>query len=213
MEKVKSVFWKIADNRIFCMVWLFLGAGFITWFGALKVTYLGVTYPRFVKTASVIAMCHPKLYYLWIIFMIAALWLNITYMYRHNGYRGKAGRVTMYLGFACIIMTKIIPHEDEFNWRMVVHWTSVLAFGVFCAASIVLFLANKSKENRRYFYTLLSFIFVLAAMIVLLILFKENGAIETLPIWSAYVILYLANFTGLYKSKAAVQKAPAGKET
>lgn len=202
----------MADNRIFCLVWLLLGAGFVTWFGALKVTYLGVTYPRFVKTASVIAMCHPKLYYLWIIFMIGALWLNVTYMYRHNNYHGKAGRITMYLGFACIIMTKIIPHEDNFNWRMVVHWTSALAFGVFCAASIVLFLINKSKENRRYFYTLLFFIFVLAAMIVLLLLFKENGAIETLPIWCAYLILYLANFTSIYKKKPAIQQLSTEKE-
>lgn len=213
MEKIKSAFWKVADNRIFCMVWLFLGVGFVTWFGALKVTYLGVTYPRFVKTASVIAMCHPKLYYLWIIFMIGALWLNITYMYRHNGYSGKIGRVSMYLGFACIITTKIIPHEDVFNWRMVVHWTSALAFGVFCAASIVLFLINKSKVNRRYFYTLLFFIFVLVVMIILLILFKENGAIETLPIWCAYLILYLVNFTNLYKPKEVVQKHGAETQT
>jgi len=205
MEKLRSAWMKIADNRVFCLVWLLLGVGFVTWFGALKVTYLGVTYPRFVKTASVIAMCHPKLYYLWIIFMIAALWLNIPYMYRHNGYHGKAGKITMYLGFACIIMTKIIPHEDVFGWRMVVHWTSALAFGVFCAASIILFLINKSKENRRYLYTLLFFIFLLAAMIVLLLLFKENGAIETIPIWGAYLILFLVNFTKIYKKKQVMQ--------
>lgn len=206
MEKQKSTFMKIADNRYFCMAWLIIAVGFITWFGALKVTYLGVEYPRFVKTASVIAMVHPYLYYFWVLFTIVSLWLNISYMYRHNDYNGKAGKVTMYLSFICIIITKIIPHEDDFNWRMVVHWSAALAFGVFCAASIILFLFNKSKINKRFLTTLLLFIAVLATMIILLILFKENGAIETLPIWSAYLILYLVNFTNIYKQKPEAQK-------
>lgn len=199
MEKLKSTFMKIVDNRIFCMVWLFIGVGYITWFGALKVTYLGESFARFVKTASVIAMVHPYLYTLWVVFVIASLWLNISYMYRHNDYNGKVGKVSMYLGFVCIIITKIIPHEDDFNWRMVVHWTAALAFGVFCAASIILFLINKSKNNKRFLFTLLFFIAVLVVMLVLLILFKENGAIETLPIWATYLILYLVNFTNVYK--------------
>ena len=194
------------------MAWLIAAVGFITWFGALKVTYLGVAYPRFVKTASVIAMVHPNLYYFWIIFTIVSLWLNIGYMYRHYGYNGKTGKVTMYLGFICIITTKIIPHEDNFNWRMVVHWTAALAFGVFCAASIILFLINKRKTNKRFLITLILFIAVLAIMILLLILFRENGAIETLPIWSAYLILFLANFTDIYKQKSAVQKETIKKE-
>ncbi len=201
MEKIKNTFMKVADNRIFCMIWLFIGVGYITWFNSLAVTYLGESFGRFVKTASVISMVHPNLYILWVVFIIASLWLNISYMYRHNDYDGKVGKVSMYLGFVCIIITKIIPHEDDFNWRMVVHWTAALAFGVFCAASIILFLINKSKNNKRFLFTLLFFIAVLVLMIVLLILFKENGAIETLPIWCAYLILYLVNFTNFYKQK------------
>ena len=212
MEKQKNTFMKIADNRYFCMIWLFIGVGFITWFGSLEVTYLGVEYARFVKTASVIAMVHPYLYYFWVIFTIVSLWLNISYMYRHNGYDGKAGKVSMYLGFICIIVTKIIPHEDDFNWRMVVHWTAALAFGVFCAASIILFLINKSKTNKRFLITLVAFVAVLVIMIVLLLLFAENGAIETLPIWCAYLILYLVNFTNIYKQKPEVQKVEIQKE-
>ena len=212
MNKQKSPIMNITDSRYFCMAWLIAAVAFITWFGALKVTYLGVEYPRFVRTASVIAMVHPYLYYFWVIFTIVSLWLNISYMYRHNGYNGKAGRITMYLSFICIIITKIVPHEDDFNWRMIVHWSAALTFGVFCAASIILFLFNKSKTNKRFLVTLLLFIAVLAAMIVLLILFKENGAIETLPIWCAYLILFLVNFTNIYKQKPAIQKEAIKKE-
>lgn len=97
---------KIADNRYFCTAWLIIAVVFITWFGALKVTYLGVEYPRFVKTASVIAMVHPYLYYFWVIFTIVSLWLNISYLYRHNGYNGKAGKVSMYLGLSASLLQK-----------------------------------------------------------------------------------------------------------
>ncbi len=183
------------------MFWLFLAVGFITWFGALKVEYLGVSYPRFEKTASVIAMVHPKLYYLWVIFMIAALWLNINYMYRRYDYNGKVGKVSMYLSFICIIVTKIVPHEDEFNWRMVVHWSAALLFGTFGAAAVIVFLFSRAKENKRMLVTMLLFIALLAIMIVLLLLFGENGAIETLPIWGVFLILFLLNFTDVYEKK------------
>jgi hypothetical protein len=209
MQEQKNTLMKIVDNRIFCMLWLFIGVGFITWFGSLEVTYLGVDYARFIKTASVIAMVHPYLYYFWVLFTIVSLWLNISYMYRHYDYQGKLGKAAMYLGFVCIIVTKIIPHEDDFNWRMVVHWTAALAFGVFCAASIILFLVNKSKNNKRFLFTLLGFVAVLVVMIVLLLLFAENGAIETLPIWSAYLVLYLVNFTKFYKEKSENKKGLA----
>lgn len=208
MENQKSIYQKIVDNRMFCMVWLISGVVFITIFGALRVPLEDGSgyYPMFVRTASVIAMYHPISYYFWMVFMIVALFLNIGYMYRHNNYEGKLGKALMYAGFVCIIITKVIPHEDDFNWRMVIHWTAALTFGVCCAASVILFLFNKSKNNRKYLYTLLFFIFVLAVMIILLILFKENGAIETLPIWCAYLILYLVNFTNLYEKNTKAEK-------
>jgi hypothetical protein len=201
MEKQKGFLSRVVENRYFCMFWLFLAVGFITWFGALKVEYLGVSYPRFEKTASVIAMGHPKLYYLWVIFMIAALWLNINYMYRRYDYNGKVGKVSMYLSFICIIVTKIVPHEDDFNWRMVVHWSAALLFGTFGAAAVIVFLFSRAKENKRMLVTMLLFIALLAIMIVLLLLFGENGAIETLPIWGVFLILFLLNFTDVYEKK------------
>lgn len=213
MEKLKSTFMKIADNRYFCMAWLIIGVGFITWFGALKVPYEDAPgyYPMFVRTASVIAMYYSKLYYLWMIFMIIALFLNINYMYRHYDYKGTLGKALMYAGFVCIIVTKIVPHAEA-GIPKLIHWTAALSFGVFCAASVILFLGNKAKTNKRFKITLILFIAVLAIMIILLVLFKENGAIETLPIWCAYLILYLANFTNIYKQKPKFQQVAAQKE-
>ena len=208
MRKQTDIYQRMIDNRFFCMAWLVIGVVFITWFGALKVPYEDGPgyYPMFVRTASVIAMYYSKLYYLWMAFMIIALFLNIKYMYRHNNYEGKLGKKLMYAGFVCIIVTKIVPHAES-GIPKLIHWTAALSFGVFCAATIILFLGNKSKTNKRFLITLILFVAVLAVMIILLILFKENGAIETLPIWSAYLILFLVNFTKLYKEKP--EKLPA----
>jgi hypothetical protein len=38
-------------------------------------------------------------------------------------------------------------------------------------------------------------------MILLLILFAENGMIEKIPMWYAYFLLFTINFTGLYEGK------------
>lgn len=201
MEKSKSTLTRIMDNRIFCMIWLFIGVGYITWFGALKVPLEDSPcgfYPVYVRTASVIAMYYKELYYLWVLFTIVALFLNIRYMYRRYDYKSKIGSASLYASFVCIMMTIVVPHAESGILKLI-HWSSALGFGVFCAATIILFLVNKSKANKRFLYTLFFFIFVLALMLVLLILFKENGAIETLPIWCTYLILFLANFTGIYK--------------
>lgn len=191
----------ILDNRLLCMLWLFIGVGYITFFGLLK--------NPFENTASVIAMDYPRLYWLWVLFTIIALYLNITYMYRRFEYPGKAGRVCMYLSFACIIMTIIVPHAEpeEDMLGTVIHWSSALLFGVFSAAAIILFLYYKGKTNRRYKAALISFAGVLALMILLLILFAENGMIEKIPMWYAYFLLFTINFTGLYEGKKAAVKA------
>jgi hypothetical protein len=78
----------ILDNRLLCMLWLFIGVGYITFFGLLK--------NPFENTASVIAMDYPRLYWLWVLFTITALYLNITYMYRRFEYPAKPA------GCACI---------------------------------------------------------------------------------------------------------------
>lgn len=207
MEKLKNNVMKVADNRIFCMIWLFIGVGYITWFNSLAVTYLGESFGRFVKTASVISMVHPKLYILWVVFIIVSLWLNVSYMYRHNDYNGKAGRAFLYLSFISIIVTKVIPHEDDFNWRMVVHWGAALTFAFFCTGTVIIFLASKAKKSKRHLITLISYVALIVLMLIWLVVFEENGAIETLPIWATYLILYLVNFTNVYKQKPKDKKA------
>ncbi len=193
MEKLGIKYKQLADNRKFCMMWLIIGATYITWFGFLK-------NPLY-HTASVIAVDHRFLFYIWILCTVMALSLNVKYMYRHNDYEGKIGKRLLYASFICVIMTAVVPHAIG-GVRGYVHWISALSFGALCAASVILFLISKLSSNRRYIYTLFFLAGILVLMLVLLMLFEENGVIESLPMLSVYTIIFMINYTGVYRDKS-----------
>lgn len=199
MEKKKQL--KILSKA--AVISLLVTVVFVTWFGALKVPYEDDPtsfYPPFVRTASVIAMHYKALYLLWVGLVIVSLLLNIRYMYLKYNFKSKLGTASLYFSFFCLLMTVIVPHAEG-GIEKLIHWTGALAFGVFCAASIIIFLFLKGRENKKFIYTMLFFIGVLALMLILLALFQENGAIETLPIWATFLILFLINNTRLYEKK------------
>jgi len=192
MTEQRSTYLKIADNRRFCLVWLLIGAGYITWFSFLK-------NPLY-HTASVIAVDHRILFYFWVLFTIVAMFLNVKYMYRHNDYEGKIGKRLLYASFFCVVMTAVVPHTIG-GVRGYVHWIAALSFGALCAAAVILFLISKLSSNRRYIYTLVFLVGMLVLMLVLLKLFSENGVIESLPMLTVYGILFLVNFTNVYQKE------------
>lgn len=206
MGKLKSALAKLADNRYFCMAWLLACAAFVTWFGSLRVPAEEGLSALFEKTVSVIAVTHPYLYYVWVILTMGAVYLNITFMYRHNNFKSKTGTVMMYVSFFFLVMTIIVPHYDA-GLGKIVHWASALLFAFLSAGAILIYLFKMAKRSRRYMATLCVFIAVPVLMITLLIIFGENGAIELLPMWLACVTLFLVNFTGFYRLKTPVKQA------
>lgn len=95
-------------------------------------------------------------------------------------------------------MTVCIPSTEIMSLQLVAHWSGALLFGVFYAAAIILFLWSMRKVDKSYVITLAVFCVVLATMIGLLLAFKKNGVIESVPMWSAYIVLFLVNFTPLF---------------
>lgn len=210
IEKQKSVLFRIADNRIFCLAWLIICTVFVTWFAMLRVPLEGtnpVEYSAiFEKTASVIAVSHPKLYYLYVLFTVAAVYLNISYMYRHNNYAGKLGKALMYISFISVVLTIVFPHADS-GIPKLIHWSLALIFAFANAAAIILFLVSQMKGNIKYLGTLIIFGSLPVVMITLLLVFGENGAIEILPMWISCLIFFLVNYTNFYKTKTKAEKS------
>ena len=186
----------LTDNRNFCMAWLIAGFIFFTVYGFID-------NPDLAKTASVIGKTHPRLFVWWAVFSGVSLYLNLQYLYKLNNFKteklAKIGNICTYLGFICIFACVNIPSvepEDVKPLKMAAHWSTALLFAAFFAAAIIAFLLYKSMQKSvKHLIMLIVLALTLVLMIVLLLIFGKSGGIESIPMWVAYIIVFLLNYT------------------
>lgn len=225
MAKLKASFLALAGNKWFCLSWLVFGCAYMTIFGLLyvedlfteglkSVSVLGVLFePTMTATASIIGKTYFWGFKGWGVFQSISLTLSVLYVYRRYGFTGKsarAGKICLIAATCCILTCIMIRSTEEFGLQLVAHWSGALLFGVFNAIALGLCLLYGAKGNKRFLATFVVFVAMLAAMIVLLIVLGKSGAIESIPMWGAYLILFLLGYTNLYKkSLPALSPAPA----
>ena len=79
---------------------------------------------------------------------------------------------------------------------MAAHWSTALLFAAFFAAAIIAFLLYKSMQKSvKHLIMLIVLALTLVLMIVLLLIFGKSGGIESIPMWVAYIIVFLLNYT------------------
>jgi len=197
MNKVKTVSLAIIQNKWFCLAWLIFGCAYMTWFGFLE--------NPMQYTASMIGLDYPVGFIFWGVFQSISLVLNVLYLYRRYGYSSRFGYVCLIIAAICIGITVNVPSTEIFGLQLVMHWSTALLFAIFNAIAMGLCLVNKAKHSKKFMATFVLFIAMLLSMIVLLIIFGKSGIIEKIPMWGAYLILLLTNFTGLYKESLPKQ--------
>lgn len=186
----------LTDNKIFCMAWLIAGFAFFTVYGFID-------NPDLAKTASVIGKTHPRLFVWWAVFSGVSLYLNLQYLYKLNSFKNeklaKFGNICTYLGFICIFACVNIPSvepEDGKPLQMAAHWSTALLFAAFFAAAIIAFLLHKTMQKSiKHLVMLITLAATLVLMVVLLVLFGKSGGIESIPMWVAYIIIFMLNYT------------------
>ena len=184
--------------RIFCLVNLIYGCVFVTWYGFFL--------NPFDYTASMIGLQFPWHFKMWGLFATLSVFTNILYAYRMNHYYGKVGVACASVGCAAIFVTINVPSAGEDlilnSLRCMSHWTGALMFAFLMAASIVAFLIHMAKQKSiPYLIVTVVFGAILVLMLVLLATIGKDGVIEGLPMWAAYLVLFLINFTGLFRPK------------
>ncbi|MBQ4072727.1 MAG: hypothetical protein IJD50_03275 [Clostridia bacterium] len=156
-------------------------------------------------TASEIGLKYPLAFKFWGVTSGSALACNLCYMYLHNEFKNNKvkiiGYVCMALGVVCIMTCVHVPSTRVFGLQMIVHWGTALSFALFFAIALILFLVFPKEKNKKYFITTIVFGALLLCIVIALIIWGKNGFIESLPMWAAYVIIFLVNFTPLYKNK------------
>lgn len=196
-------------GKIFCLISLIFGCAFITWYGLFDVKDIfgdGASI-----TASMIGLEYPWHFRMWGVFTSLSVFVNTFYMYNKYGYKSHLGVILGSIGSAAIYVTINCPSAGEElhtdSLRCMAHWSGALIFAAFCAAPMLLFLLKKVMEkNKKFIITFIAFGLVLLAMLVLLITVGKSGTIENIPVWAAYLVLFLANFTNVYDNKKAEQK-------
>ena len=161
-------------------------------------------------TASEIGLKYPIGFKFWGVTSGSALACNLCYMYLHNEFKNDkakmAGYVCMALGVICIMTCVHVPSTRIFGVQMIVHWGTALSFALFFAIALILFLVFPKNKNKQYFITTIAFGALLLGIVVALLIWGKNGFIESLPMWAAYIIIFLVNFTPVYKNKSEIQK-------
>ena len=161
-------------------------------------------------TASEIGLKYPIAFKFWGVTSGSALACNLCYMYLHNEFKTNkakiAGYVCMALGVICIMTCVHVPSTRTFGVQMIVHWGTALSFALFFAIALMLFLIFPKNKNKQYLITTIAFGALLLGIVIALLIWGKNGFIESLPMWAAYVIIFLINFTPVYKNKSEIQK-------
>ena len=162
-----------------------------------------------VVTASMIGLEWPWMFRGWGIFSSASVFMNTMLTYRKFGYSSKLGVVAGSIGSAAIYMTINLPsygeNKDFGVPRCSIHWAGALLFAVFCAAPLVLFLFSKArKEKGRFMAAFIIFCSILALMLILLVTVGKSAMIENIPMYAAYILLALFNFTNIFDGKKDV---------
>ncbi len=159
-------------------------------------------------TASEIGLKYPTAFKFWGVTSGSALTVNLCYLYRHNEFKFSKiktiGYVCMALGVVCIMTCVHVPSTRIFGLQMIIHWGTALSFALFFAAALILFLLFPKNKNKQYLITTLSFGILLLGIVIALLIWGKNGFIESLPMWAAYIIIFLVNFTPVYKNKSEI---------
>lgn len=191
-------------TTIFCAVNLIAGFAFVTWYGFLDFpSQFGNILTD--VTASMLGLRYPWYFRIWGVLASLSIFTNTLYMYRKNNYKGKTGVIVTSLGCAAIYVTINVPSAGldlVMTARCLSHWATALIFAFLGAAGVIIFLFHKFKQkDKKYMIATIVFCAVLILMLILLVTVGKSAFIENLPMWVAYALLFIINFTSFFDKK------------
>lgn len=151
---------------------------------------------------STIGLAHPVAFTIWGVLTFAALYSNILYAYAELSRKHKFQYFLC--GASAIGMTLTLTCDFDYakQTEYLLHCAGTIAFSVLTGICVfVLFLLNykRSKLFSAFTYIIGA---ILIVDLIMLIIFKQNALIETVPVIFALITLPVMNFTNLFKEKA-----------
>ncbi len=197
-------------TKYFCMSNLIFAFVFITWYAVLGDRYELIQKFQNV-TASMLGLDFPWHFRMWGVFSSLATFTNILYAFRKHNFNSRVGLVLGSIGSAAIFMTINLPSVGEdadfSNPRCLFHWTGALLYAFCSAAPLGIMLFCKMRKGmKKYKVSFIIFIAIVVIMTTLLVVVGKSAIIENLPVWAAYIVLFILNFTSFYDEKESVKE-------
>ncbi len=155
------------------------------------------------STLSWIGYDYPTAFVIWGILTASAFFINLLALYRRSGCRGRVGMACLHAApFAAFPVVLI----NDWGWEQYVHLMATVLFVLLNGGALILFFVYHARRGRRYGCTAFAAAAVLIASVTAHAAVRQNGLTELVPICSGLILLFLANFTGIYP--AAEPPAP-----
>ncbi|MCD7723217.1 MAG: hypothetical protein LUH82_04635 [Clostridiales bacterium] len=167
---------------------------------------LGIPYQNS-GALSAIGLKHPVLFTFWGLLTYSALAFNIAAAYIMHT---KSKIYIPFLAVSGVGMALTLTCDFDYGKRLeyYLHCTGSLVFSVSIGLVIfLLFILCRKKGVLFVIFAAVTAAVLLGALICLLI-FKENALIETLPVFTAYILLAASNFSRRSAKAAPLPGAP-----
>ena len=151
---------------------------------------------------STTGLSHPVAFTIWGVLTFGALYSNILYAYDEMPNKYKFQNVLFDFAAFGMGFTLVCDFDYSKKTEYLLHCAGSLTFSVATGICVfMLFLLNykKSKPFAVFTYIIGA---ILIIDLILLIIFKQNALIETVPVIFALIVLPIMNFTKLFKEKA-----------
>lgn len=141
---------------------------------------------------SKIGLEHPVYFAIWGLLTYIALSFGLTLAYKKNT-KTKAYIPLLIISGVGMILTLTNDFDFDKKLQYYLHCTGSLMFSAVTGITVfLLFLLCFKKDTMFKAFTILSGLILISDLICLLI-FKETGLIETLPIFAGYIMLAFTN--------------------
>ena len=186
-------------NKGFLGALLILGFAYVTYF-----CFVGGDPWLETNTASMIGVRHPAQFFLWLLLTGAVFFFNNRAMYENYHCPNRLGRALAWaalFAFPVVFLVngQIINGEVVLEGiRKVIHWSATGAFIACNALAILLVFLYARRQARRFNILCAGVVAVVAGMLAILLTIGKSALFEAVPIWAAYIMLFLVNCTGLF---------------
>ncbi len=186
-------------NKKVCLIWLF--AAFV--YGIILPFFWGNDPWDSMGTLSILCENHKPFFWLWVLVCCGGNLVNTNYMYKKYNNKNKALVIISLAAFvaACGIAATLGHSVLDWNPKRVAHWICTGLYIALLGVSVGFFGLLNIKKGKGYAALFLCVIGIVVFLVVWLLTLGKSAVFEMIPYALLQTILFLVNFTNVFRLK------------